>query len=315
MSGFEHQPVLLHEAIEALAIKSSGIYLDGTFGRGGHSGAIVEQLGEAGHLLATDRDPEAVAKANELFGDDARFSIVHANFTQLHGECAKRGWLGRVDGILIDLGVSSPQLDDSERGFSMRENGPLDMRMDPGSGISAAEWLEKASAGEIAEVLKKYGEERFAKRIAAAIIAHRDADGPFTDTATLAKVISEANPRWERERHPATRAFQAIRIEINAELNAVEQLLEHVVELLAPYGRLVIISFHSLEDRRVKRFMRDQARGDEFPPDLPITADQIQPLLRRVGKVVRASKGELKRNPRARSAVMRVAERTTARVA
>lgn len=315
MSGFEHQPVLLHESIDALSIKPSGIYLDGTFGRGGHSGAIVEQLSDEGHLLATDRDPEAVATANERFGDDSRFTIVRANFSDLHDECVKRGWLGKVDGILLDLGVSSPQLDDSERGFSMRDNGPLDMRMDPDSGISAAEWLEKAKHGEIAAVLKKYGEERFAKKIAGAIVAHREEHGPFTDTATLSKVISEANPKWEREKHPATRSFQAIRIEINAELKAVEDFLANVVELLAPGGRLVVISFHSLEDRRVKRFMRNEAKGDDFPPDLPITADQIQPVLKLVGKAVRASKEELVRNPRARSAVMRVAERTTARIA
>ncbi len=314
MNGFEHQPVLLHEATDALSIKPTGIYLDGTFGRGGHSGAIIKQLSEEGHLLATDRDPEAVAAANEAFGNDPRFTIVRANFTELYNECVKRDWLGKVDGILLDLGVSSPQLDDRERGFSMRDNGPLDMRMDPDSGLSAAEWLEKAKVNEIAEVLKKYGEERFAKRIARAIVAHRDEHGPFTDTATLSKVISEANPKWERERHPATRSFQAIRIEINAELKAIELFLENVVELLAPGGRLVVISFHSLEDRRIKRFMRDLARGDNFPPDLPITADQINPELKLVGKAVRASEAELERNPRARSAVMRVAERMSVKV-
>lgn len=314
MSRFEHQPVLLHEAIDALSIKPSGIYLDGTFGRGGHSAAIVEQLNDQGHLLATDRDPEAVATAMERFGNDQRFTIVRANFTELHAECDKRGWLGRIDGILLDLGVSSPQLDDSERGFSMRANGPLDMRMDPDSGISAAQWLETAKVNEISLVLKKYGEERFAKRIARAIVAHRDEHGPFTDTATLSKVITEANPKWERERHPATRSFQAIRIEINAELKAIEQFLDSVMEMLAPGGRLVVISFHSLEDRRIKRFMRDLARGDDFPPDLPITFDQINPELKLVGKAVRASKEELERNPRARSAVMRVAERMAVRV-
>jgi len=314
MSGLEHQPVLLHEAIDALSIKPSGIYLDGTFGRGGHSGAILKQLGDEGHLLATDRDPEAVVTAIEHFGDDPRFTIVRANFTELYNECEKRGWLGQVDGILLDLGVSSPQLDDSERGFSMRDNGPLDMRMDPDSGISAAEWLEKAKVDEIANVLKRYGEERFAKRIARAIVEHREEHGPFTDTATLSKVITEANPKWEREKHPATRSFQAIRIEINAELKAIEIFLENVVDMLAVGGRLVVISFHSLEDRRIKRFMRDVARGDDFPPDLPITADQIQPILKLVGRAVRASKEELERNPRARSAVMRVAERTSAKV-
>ena len=314
MNGFSHQPVLLHEAIDALSIKPSGIYLDGTFGRGGHSAEIVEQLNDTGHLLATDRDPEAVATAIERFGHDSRFSIVRANFTELSDECEKRGWLGKVDGILLDLGVSSPQLDDSARGFSMRENGPLDMRMDPDSGLSAAEWLEKAKANEIALVLKKYGEERFAKRIANAIVAHRDEHGPFTDTATLSKVITEANPKWERERHPATRSFQAIRIEINAELKAIEQFLESVMDMLAPGGRLVVISFHSLEDRRIKRFMRDLARGDNFPPDLPITADQLNPELKLVGKAIRASKEELEHNPRARSAVMRVAERMITKV-
>jgi 16S rRNA (cytosine1402-N4)-methyltransferase len=315
MSGFEHKPVLLHEAIDALSIKPSGIYLDGTFGRGGHSGAIMEKLDAQGHLLAVDRDPEAVAKAIETHGNDPRFTIVRANFTELYDECLKRGWLGKVDGILLDLGVSSPQLDDSGRGFSMRENGPLDMRMDPDSGISAAQWLERAKVDEIADVLKKYGEERCAKRIARAIVEHREAHGPFTDTATLSKVISEANPKWERERHPATRSFQAIRIEINAELKAIDLFLESVLEILAPGGRLVIISFHSLEDRRIKRFMRDQARGDDFPPDLPITADQLDSKLRLVGKAIRASDAELDRNPRARSATMRIAEKAAARVA
>jgi 16S rRNA (cytosine1402-N4)-methyltransferase len=309
MNEMEHHPVLLDEVLEALQIRADGIYLDGTFGRGGHSARMLEQLGENGRLLATDKDPQAIATAEQRFGDDSRFSIVRGSFTMLATEAEQRGWHGKVDGILLDLGVSSPQLDDASRGFSFMNDGPLDMRMDPESGISAAQWLATAKASEIAEVLKEYGEERFAKRIADAIVNVREEQGAITTTAQLAKVVKEANPRWERDKHPATRSFQAIRIYINRELDDLDAFLKQAVELLAPGGRLAIISFHSLEDRRVKRFIREEARGDDFPPDLPVMDSQLNRRLKLVGKAIRAGKAELALNPRARSAVMRVAEK------
>ncbi len=305
----EHLPVLFEETVAALAVRSDGIYLDGTFGRGGHAAAVLEQLGPDGRLLATDKDPQAVAEAESRFGGDARFEIVRGSFTMLADEVKRRNWEGRVNGILLDLGVSSPQLDEAERGFSFMRNGPLDMRMDPESGESAADWLSHASAGEIAQVLKEYGEERYAKRIAGAIVREREQNGPISTTGRLAEVVKAAHPRWEKDKHPATRAFQAIRIHINGELEELDQALAQALELLAPGGRLAVISFHSLEDRRVKRFMQKQARGDEFPPDLPVPASALQPKLKLVGKAQRASEAELEANPRARSAVLRVAER------
>jgi len=304
----EHRPVLLDEVLEALHIRADGIYLDGTFGRGGHSAAIMAQLNESGRLLAMDKDPQAIDVAQQRFAGDPRFSIVRGSYTMLGQEVEKRGWKGKVDGILLDLGVSSPQLDDPSRGFSFRHDGPLDMRMDPDSGLSAAEWLSTAKEAEIAQVLKEYGEERFAKRIARAIVHERE-QAPITTTARLAKIVAEANPKWERDKHPATRSFQAIRIYINGELEELEQVLEQSVQMLAPGGRLAIISFHSLEDRRVKRFIRDEARGGDFPPDLPVTDAQLKRRLRAVGKDIRAGEAELAVNPRARSAVLRVAER------
>ena len=306
--AFEHRPVLLNEVLEALNIRPDGIYLDGTFGRGGHSAAILERLNDNGRLLAMDKDPQAIAVAQTLFAGDKRFSIVRGSYTMLGQEVEKRGWKGKVDGFLLDLGVSSPQLDDPSRGVSFRYDGPLDMRMDPDTGISAAEWLAEAEEGEIAQVLKEYGEERFAKRIARAIVRERE-QAPIITTARLAKIVAEANPKWERDKHPATRSFQALRIFINAELEDLEQVLEQSVEMLAPGGRLALISFHSLEDRRVKRFIRDEARGGDFPPGLPVTEAQLKRRLRAVGKDIRAGKAELEENPRARSAVLRVAER------
>lgn len=306
--ALEHHPVLLDEVLVSLNIRPDGIYLDGTFGRGGHSAAILQMLSEKGRLLAMDKDPQAVAVAQSRFAGDSRFSIVRGSFTMLGQEVGKRGWQGKVDGILLDLGVSSPQLDDPGRGFSFRHDGPLDMRMDPDSGQSAAEWLAEASEGEIAMVLKEYGEERFAKRIARAIVRER-AREPITTTARLARIVAEANPKWEKDKNPATRSFQAIRIFINSELEELEQVLAQSVEMLAPGGRLALISFHSLEDRRVKRFIREEARGGDFPPGLPVTEAQMNRRLRSVGKGIRAGKAELAANPRARSAVLRVAER------
>ena len=306
---FEHRPVLLDEVLEGLAVRADGIYMDGTFGRGGHSAVILEKLGEQGRLLAMDKDPQAVMAARSRFSGDPRFEIVQGSFTRLMDEAERRGWVGRVDGILLDLGVSSPQLDDPLRGFSFRGDGPLDMRMDPTSGVSAAEWINSAKDSDIARVLKEYGEERHAKRIAKAIVKSRNEDGAINSTARLASVVAAANSSWERGKHPATRSFQAIRIFINGELVELEQVLAMSLGLLAPGGRLAVISFHSLEDRLVKRFIRDQARGGDFPPDLPISEAQLVRNLRPLGRDIRAGEAELDANPRARSAVLRVAER------
>ena len=305
----EHRPVLLDEVLDGLAIRADGIYLDGTFGRGGHSAALLARLGEQGRLLAMDKDPQAVDTARQRFASEPRFEIVQGSFTRLGDEVRQRGWLGRVDGIMLDLGVSSPQLDDPRRGFSFRGDGPLDMRMDPTSGRSAAEWLNSASDSDIARVLKDYGEERHAKRIARAIVKSRTEEGALLNTARLASVVAAANPSWERDKHPATRSFQAIRIFVNGELDELEQVLAMSLDILAAGGRLAVISFHSLEDRLVKRFIRDQVRGGDFPPGLPIRDAQLQRRLRAIGKDIRAGEAELAVNPRARSAVLRVAER------
>lgn len=308
--ALEHRPVLLQEVLAALAIRPDGLYLDGTFGRGGHAAEILSRLGPDGRLLAVDKDPQAIAVARQRFGADPRFAIERGSFAQLGQWVAERGWMGRVSGILLDLGVSSPQLDAAERGFSFRQDGPLDMRMDPEQGMSAADWLAQAKEEEIARVLKEYGEERFAKRIARAIVRSREELGPITSTARLAEVVARANPAWEKGRDPATRSFQAIRIFINRELEELEAFLDQCVAMLAPAGRLAIISFHSLEDRRVKRFIRQQQHGEELPPDLPLRQSELwQPRLRAVGKAIFAGEAELAANPRARSAVLRVAER------
>jgi 16S rRNA (cytosine1402-N4)-methyltransferase len=310
--GFAHQPVLFNEVLEGLAIKADGIYVDGTFGRGGHAGAILQRLGPDGRLLAIDKDPQAVATAEEKFGADPRFAIEQGSFTQLELLVQKRGWQqserGGVDGVLLDLGVSSPQLDDPARGFSFRHDGDLDMRMDPSAGQSAAEWLATAEEYEIRRVLREYGEEKFAKRIAHAIVKAR-VENPITSTAQLASLIADASPVHERGKDPATRSFQAIRIFINDELGDVKACLPQALNVLRPGGRLAVISFHSLEDRIVKRFLRDEARGDEFPPDLPIPQSALTPRIRLVGKAIRASEQEVAENPRARSAVLRIAER------
>jgi 16S rRNA (cytosine1402-N4)-methyltransferase len=304
----EHHSVLLRPSLEALRIDPAGTYMDGTFGRGGHSSSILAALGDRGRLIAIDRDPDAVAYGRTYFADDSRFSIVHGSFAMLAEVAQLAGVKGRVDGVLLDLGVSSPQLDQAERGFSFGKQGPLDMRMDPTQGETAAQWLARAEAGEIAAVLKEYGEERHAKRIARAIVAAR-ADAPITTTDRLAEVVSQANPAWERGKHPATRSFQAIRIHINGELDAIKSCLAQALDVLAPGGRLAVISFHSLEDRIVKRYMRDQAKGDRFPPGVPVRQDQLRPRLRLLGKAIHPDAAEIAANPRARSAVLRVAER------
>ncbi|MES9943637.1 MAG: 16S rRNA (cytosine(1402)-N(4))-methyltransferase RsmH [Candidatus Thiodiazotropha sp.] len=303
-----HDSVLLQPSIEALKIDPAGSYIDATFGRGGHSREILRALGEQGQLLAIDRDPQAVAHAKRVFGQDARFRIVQESFAMLAEVSEQAGLMGRVNGILLDLGVSSPQLDQAERGFSFTKDGPLDMRMDPDSGISAAEWLAQAESREIADVLKTYGEERHARRIAHAIVEAR-VHTPITTTLQLADIVSKANPAWEKSKHPATRSFQGIRIYINSELDALQRALQAIIDVLAIGGRLAVISFHSLEDRMVKRFMREQAKGDRFPPGVPVTQDSLRPRLQLVGKAVRPSEDETAANPRARSAVLRVAER------
>jgi 16S rRNA (cytosine1402-N4)-methyltransferase len=302
-----HQTVLLREAVEALVTTPGGFYVDGTFGRGGHSRYLLEHLDENGRLLGVDKDPEAVAVAEKLARSEPRFDFFHGSFAQLPDQLRRMG-VDSVDGILLDLGVSSPQLDDGSRGFSFLQDGPLDMRMDTSSGETAAQWLSYADADEIAAVLKDYGEERFARRIARAIVAART-ELPITSTARLAKVVSEANPKWERHKHPATRSFQAIRIKVNRELEDLQELLAGALDLLRVGGRLVVISFHSLEDRMVKRYMRDMARGEAIPAGVPVRDSALNRRMRLVGKAVRASEVEVSGNARARSAIMRVAEK------
>lgn len=308
MSDSPHQTVLLKEAVDALINDVNGFYVDGTFGRGGHSEEILSRLGDGGRLLAIDKDADATAVARERFSGEPRFDIAQGSFARLESLVAERGLTGKVSGLLLDLGVSSPQLDEAERGFSFLQDGPLDMRMDRTQGESAAEWLAHASEGEIARVLKEYGEERFGKRMARAVVQARQEE-PITRTGQLAEIIKAANPAWEKHKHPATRAFQGIRIYINDELADLEAVLEQAVSVLAPGGRLVVISFHSLEDRLVKRFIRRQEKGQPLPRGLPVTDEHLQRTLRSLGKPVRASDVEVGDNVRSRSAVMRVAEK------
>ena len=301
-----HQPVMLAESLTGLAIRPDGVYVDGTFGRGGHSAAVLSQLGPDGRLIAFDKDPQACGHAWERFGADARFAIERGSFARMAGLLEQHGLLGRVDGVLLDLGVSSPQLDDAGRGFSFMQDGPLDMRMDPEQGLSVADWLAEATAEDIAKVLWVYGEERFSRRIAAAIVDARQTR-PLTRTQELAELIRAAIPAATQGRiHPATRSFQALRIFINKELDDLEAVLPQALQALAVGGRLAVISFHSLEDRIVKRFMRDQARPQQ--PELPM-APAVPASLKLCGKAQRASDAEITANPRARSAVLRVAER------
>ncbi|MDH5484842.1 MAG: 16S rRNA (cytosine(1402)-N(4))-methyltransferase RsmH [Gammaproteobacteria bacterium] len=303
----EHRPVLLREALDGLAIKQDGVYVDATFGRGGHSKAMLDRLGETGRLLAIDQDPQAIEVAAQRFGDDPRFEIVYANFESIADVISERGLMHKVDGVLLDIGVSSPQLDDASRGFSFLRPGPLDMRMNPEEGQSAADWLAKVEENDLVMVLKRYGEERFARRIARAILLARS-EAPITDTVQLANLISSAVPKKEKHKHPATRSFQAIRIYINRELDVLERALEAATASLAKGGRLVVISFHSLEDRIVKRFMRDMARGPQLPKDLPIMQSDIAVPYRLVGKAIKPGEEEIKLNPRSRSSVLRVME-------
>jgi 16S rRNA (cytosine1402-N4)-methyltransferase len=298
-----HRPVLEQEAVAALALKAAGIYVDGTFGRGGHSRAILAQLGPQGRLIALDRDPEAAAAAREIA--DPRFSFFRTSFSDLSALPPQ------VDGMLFDLGVSSPQIDDPTRGFSFRADGPLDMRMDPASSPSAAEWLATAEQQQITEVIRDYGEERFAKQIAAAIVDARRRE-PLLRTRQLADLVAAAVRTREPGQDPATRTFQAVRIHVNRELEEVSLMLPRAVQHLAPGARLAVISFHSLEDRIVKRFLQHQARP-QMPRDLPLRASEMpQPSLKIMGRAVKASPEEIQSNPRARSAILRVAERTAA---
>ena len=304
-----HISVLLAEAVDALAIRADGVYVDGTFGRGGHSRAVLERLGPAGRLIAFDRDPAAIAAGQAL--NDSRLTLVHSAFSALDEELAQLG-VPTVDGVLLDLGVSSPQLDDGARGMSFRFDAPLDMRMDTSRGQTVADWLADASVGEITEVLRDYGEERFAHAIAKAIATARTG-GVVAATGQLAAIVEKAVRTREPGQHPATRSFQALRIFINQELEELTRVLPACVAHLRPGGRLAVISFHSLEDRIVKRFMRDESRPPVLPRRLPIrAADLPAPRLRLVGKAVRPGEAEVAANPRARSAVMRVAERTEA---
>jgi 16S rRNA (cytosine1402-N4)-methyltransferase len=313
MQNFKHTSVLLDEAVNGLNIRPDGIYIDGTFGRGGHSRLILSQLGAEGQLLAIDRDPQAIAAAQAI--DDPRFSIIHGPFSSLATYVEERGLIGKIDGILLDLGVSSPQLDDAERGFSFMRDGPLDMRMDPTRGQSAEQWLQTADEADIAWVIKTYGEERFGKRIARAIVERNRELPPITRTKELAKIVSEAMPVKDKFKHPATRTFQAIRIWVNSELDEIEQALKGSLEVLATGGRLSIISFHSLEDRIVKRFMRENSRGPQVPAGIPMTEAQLNKLggrqLKALGKLM-PGEAEVAENARARSSVLRIAERTSA---
>jgi 16S rRNA (cytosine1402-N4)-methyltransferase len=308
MSSNAHVPVLLGPVLEGLDIKKDGVYVDGTFGRGGHSYAILQRLGDRGRLLAIDRDPQAIAAADEALTEDPRFELQKGELEQLGRHIDEKGLTGRVDGLLFDLGVSSPQLDEAERGFSFLRDGPLDMRMDPESGISARAWLEQVEERELRQVLQRYGEETQAGRIARAIVTARG-EQPITTTAQLAAVVAAVVPAHTRKTHPATKTFQAIRIFINRELEQLQGVLEDSVDMLATGGRLCVISFHSLEDRIVKRFMRDHSREPEQYRGMPNIPEEFRPKLRLVGKAVMATAEEIADNVRARSARLRIAER------
>lgn len=310
-AAYAHRSVLLDSAVDYLVNDPDGHYVDGTFGRGGHSRLILGRLGQAGGLLGIDKDPEAITVAKNLETEDARFHCFHGSFAELERALESRSW-PLVNGVLLDLGVSSPQLDDASRGFSFMRDGPLDMRMDTEQSPSAAEWLATAEEADIANVIFRYGEERFSRRIARLIVERRQ-EAPVETTRQLAELVSEAVPKKEKHKHPATRTFQAIRIFINRELEDLEVGLRAAVDHLAPGGRLVVISFHSLEDRLVKRFMRDLARGPQLPKGVPVTAEQDASDFRLVGKASKAAAEEVSDNVRARSAVMRVLERTDIR--
>ena len=311
---FQHVSVLLNESIDGLAIKPDGIYIDGTFGRGGHSRQILSRLGENGRLYSIDRDPQAIAEAKTI--TDPRFTIIHGPFSGLKGYVDELGLVGKIDGVLLDLGVSSPQLDDADRGFSFMKDGPLDMRMDPTSGIPVSQWLQDADVEDITWVIREFGEDKHAWRIAKGIVAYRENEEnePLTRTGQLAKLISDVAPKnFKEKKHPATRAFQAFRIYINSELDEIDTALNGALDVFAEGGRLSVISFHSLEDRMVKHFIRKESRGPQVPHGLPLTEAQISALgsakMKAVGKAIKPTDNEVDVNVRSRSSVLRIAER------
>ena len=306
-----HTPVLLDEVLVALDVRGGGRYLDATFGRGGHTAAILDRVGKDGRVVAIDRDPEAIRAGRERFVNDARLTLVSSPFSQLSAVVSEMGLVGKLDGVLLDLGVSSPQLDDAARGFSFAQDGPLDMRMNNSAGMTAAEWLARAPESEIARVIREYGEERFAKRIAYAIVQQRH-EQPITRTAQLAQIVASAVRTREPGKHPATRTFQAIRIHVNRELEEIQTALAGTLDSLAPGGRLAVISFHSLEDTLVKRFMQRHSQEDPVYAGLPEVPAHARPKLRRIGRAIHPSAAEVVRNPRSRSSIMRVAERIAA---
>lgn len=307
----EHTPVLLDEVLEALELASGGRYLDATFGRGGHTAAILARLGPEGCVVALDRDPDAIRAGRAAFAAERRLTLVCSPFSQLAQVVGELGMVGGFNGVLLDLGVSSPQLDDPARGFSFTQDGPLDMRMNNSAGFTAAQWLAKAPEHDIARVIKEFGEEKFAKRIARAIVQSRT-EQPLTRTLQLAAVVAEAVPVREPGKHPATRTFQAIRIQVNRELEEIEQALAATLDVLAAGGRLCAISFHSLEDGIVKRFMQQHSQEDPVYAGLPFVPPHARPKLRRVGRAIHPGEAEIARNARSRSAIMRVAERVAA---
>lgn len=304
----EHYSVLLNESVDGLVVDPDGFYIDGTFGRGGHSRKILSKLSSAGRVLAFDKDPVAVQVAQQFMADDNRLQMVHASFADMGEIVAEQQQSGKVAGVLLDLGVSSPQLDQPERGFSFQYDGPLDMRMDTSQGASAQEWVNQASEEDITWVLKNYGEEKFAKRMARAIVQSRQKE-MITTTAQLANIVAQANPAWEKGKNPATRAFQAIRIQVNNELQDLEVALQAALDILQPGGRLSVISFHSLEDRIVKQFIRRHERGDPLPKGLPVTESMLNKRLKSIAKAQKASAEEVAENTRSRSAVLRIAEK------
>lgn len=312
ISQLEHQPVLFDEVLQAMQVKPDGVYVDGTFGRGGHAAAILQQLGEHGRLIVMDKDPQAIAHARAKHAGDQRVTIIHDDYAHMKSHILEQGLATQVDGVLLDLGVSSPQLDDATRGFSFQQNGPLDMRMNTEQGETAQQWIMQASEKEIADVLWRFGEERFSRRIARKIVEYRQQD-PINDTDTLVAIIKSCVPAGKEKKHPATRSFQAIRMRINHELEHVERVLADIFDVLTVGGRLLVISFHSLEDRIVKRFFKQQSTAPSIPRGLPVReADlTVSIRLRTVGKAIKAGMQELTQNPRSRSATLRVAERVS----
>lgn len=308
MEDFQHQAVLLQQAVNALITDEDGFYIDGTFGRGGHSRKILDKLSGQGRLLVVDKDLEAIQEAQLLQEQDKRVIVAHSSFADMEELAGIHQVAGKVSGVLLDLGVSSPQLDDGSRGFSFSKEGPLDMRMNTQAGLTAEEWIARAKEEELVRVFFEYGEEKFSRRIARAIVAERQ-NARITSTLQLAEIVKLAHPAWEKHKHPATRVFQAIRIYINSELNDLEASLAGILEVLDVGGRMVVISFHSLEDRIVKQFINKQEKGDDFPPDMPVTQSQLNPRLKKIGKQIKAGSQELAMNIRSRSAVLRVAEK------